>query len=311
MQAIFNELSAPQLAKMSESQAIDTLLNLIQVCKHLQALDSTSSFKMRINERFWRIQLDDVGTIMEFLNSNNDLSTYRNMLYAVTTSPYLPDEETDIDMDRFLDGTLVWEGTQIDADSGIRVAYAYDPKPAPLISFATDDWRELKFINVIPISAPTVKLVNIATTNQIFETHFDTITTGYLELESANPTSAKVKDILPNKNITNAYLSYFQLYVEREEGKVLNNDISVSQIKDIGGVVAKVNGWVLNEKYSKINKRLVFSHNKKSTVFIAIDTEKGDFEVHNSNKNDNHLGAISFDGEKTEASKGHKLKFEY
>jgi hypothetical protein len=121
----------------------------------------------------------------------------------------------------------------------------------------------------------------------------------------------RVDAILPNKKITNAYLDYLQFYVVREEGKKLNNTISVTKINEIGGVVAKINGWMRHRQYSIINKREVFSHVKSKTVFIAIDREKEDFEVHNSNKNSNHLGAISFDGAKTETPKGHKLKFEY
>ena len=133
----------------------------------------------------------------------------------------------------------------------------------------------------------------------------------YLELESANPTSAKVDAILPNKNITNVYLDYFHFYVVRKEGRILNSTIPIKDTEAIGGVVAKINGWKREKEYSKINKREVFSHIKKKTIFIAIDTEKGDFEVHNSNKTGNHLGAISFDGAKTEEPKRHILKFEY
>lgn len=309
MQAIFNELSAPQLSEMGKSQAIDTLLNLIQVCKQLQALDST--FIMRISEHFWQIQLNDCGTIREFLDGNDELNDNQYFLYAITDSPYLPDEEADVDNDRFLDGMLVWEEIIIDADSGIRTAYAFDPKPAPMISFATENWHELNFIKVVPISNPTVKLINIATTKQIFEVHFDTIATEYLDLEIGNPTSVKVEDILPNKFITNLYLAYFKFYIDRNEGKILDSTKPIKEIDKIGGVVAKLNGWKRENEYSKINKREVFSHIKKKTIFITIDREKGDFEIHNSDKNDNHLGAISFDGEKIEPPKGHKLKFDY
>ena len=60
------------------------------------------------------------------------------------------------------------------------------------------------------------------------------------------------------------------------------------------------------------NNRTVFHHHKSNTIFISIDTEKGDFEVHDSKKNTNHLGAISFDGAKIEPPKErHKLKFEH
>ena len=142
MQAIFNELSAPQLAKMSKEQAFKVVLNLIQVCKQLQALDST--FKMRINQQFWNIQLDDYGTIWEYLANNDDLNDDQYLLYAVADSPYLPDEELDNDINH----DLVWKTVKIITDSGIQAAYAFDPKAAPMISFATDTWENINFISV-------------------------------------------------------------------------------------------------------------------------------------------------------------------
>ena len=310
MQAIFNEISALPLAQMSEEQAMKMVLNLIQVCKQLQVLDAT--FKMRINEQFWNIQLDDYGTIREYMTNSDDLIDDRYFLYAITDSPYLPDDDIDINIDRFLDGNLVFGGAIVlDADSGIRVAYAFDPKPAPMISFASGVWQNMNFIEVRPRLHPFVKLINLATIQKIYDVHFEEISTHYLEIKTASPTTVRVDAILPNKIITNAYLDYTKIYVERNKGKVLNSGITIKQIKDIGGIVAKVNGWIRHKEYSRINNREVFNHHKSKTIFIAIDTEKGDFEVHNSNKNDNHLGAISFDGAKNEPPKGHKLKFDH
>ena len=309
MQTIFNEMSALQLAEMSEEQAIKMVLNLIQVCKQLQVIDA--SFKMRINEHFWNIQLDDYGTIREYMDNSNDLTDDRYFLYAITDSPYLPNNDIDIDVERFFMGNLYWNTLEIGADSGIRTAYAFTPIPAPLISFATDKWGELDFISVKIENNPVISLVNLATVKQIYDVHFDKIATQYLEIEIANPTTVRVDSILPNKNITNAYLDYMQIYIERKEGKILDSHIPIKRLEIIGGVVAKINGWIRHKEYSRINNREVFHHHKSKTIFITIDREKGDFEVHNSSKNDNHLGAISFDGAKIEPPKGHKLKFEH
>jgi hypothetical protein len=309
MQAIFNEISALQLAEMSEEQATELVLNLIQVCKHLQAIETP--FTMRINEHFWNIQLDDCGTILEFLEKNDDLKDELSFLRIITDSPYLPSEDVDIDTDKFLDENLVWRTVAVDADSGIRVAYAFYPKPVPVISFATDIWQNVNFIDVKPSVRPIAKLMNIATTKQIFEIHFETLVLEHLEIETANPTSPRVDTILPNKDITNTYVDYAQIYTVRKEGKTLNSSIPIKTLKTIGGVIAKINGWIRHNEYSRINKREVFHHHRSKTIFITIDTEKGDFEVHNSDKNKNHLGAISFDGAKIEPPKGHKLKFEH
>lgn len=310
LQVVFNELSVPQLAQMSENQSKDMVLNLIQVCKQLKLLDST--FKMRIDESFWKTQLDDLGTIRDYLEQSDELGDERYFLYAVTDSPYLPNEDTDIDSNKFLIEALYFDtNKQINSDSGLRTAYAFYPKPAPVISFATNEWIEKDFIKITSEGVSSFDLINIVTVEKLFEVHFEQIAIEYLENKKANPSSARVSDILPNQEITNEYLNYHQFYVERNDGRFLNPKNPIKTIKNIGNIVASVNGWIRNDKYSSINKREVFTHSKSKSIFITIDTEKGDFEIHNSDKNKNHLGAISFDGAKIEAPKGHKLKFDH
>ena len=268
MQAIFNEMSALQ----SEKQAIKMILDLIQVCKQLQVLDST--FKMRINEHFWNIQLDGYGTIREYLENSDDLTDGRYFLYAITDSPYLPNDDMDIDAEKFLEEDLTWGTTVLDAENGIRVAYAFDPKPAPMISFASDIWQSMDFIEVKPKNKSVTKLINIATSYQIFDIHFETIVLGHLKVETANPTARQVDAILPNKNITNAYLDYKKIYIARNGGKILKADIPITNRKIIGGIVAKINGWIRHEKYSKINNREVFNHHKSKTILPKKETLK-------------------------------------
>lgn len=312
MQAIFNELSTLQLDKLEESEALVILKNFIQVCKHFQSLDST--FKLRVNPYFWETPLT-VGVIREYLVGSEELKDELYFLYAIIDSPYLPNEEIDIDNGKFLDEALVWLNNEqkvaVDGDSGIRVAYAFYPKPAPMISFNTKDWEKIAFINVRPQSKSPIKLINISNHNQIFEVHFEMLIDDFFALKKGNPTTVKISDILPNSIITNTYLEYFEFYTDRNDGKgrVLNSS-STTHTAKIGTTIAKLNGWIKHEKYSKINSRVVFNHTHKDSIFISIDTEKGDFEIHNSDKNSNHLGAISFDGIKIEPPKGHKLKFE-
>ena len=159
----------------------------------------------------------------------------------------------------------------------------------------------------------TIILLNITTKKQIFETHFESIVTKYLPIKTGNPTRLSVNDILPNKDITNLYLDYFEVYQQRTENKnsrTLNTAIEITQIKTIAKTVAIINNWAEHKGYSKINNRIVFEHTKTGSIFITLDTKKGDFEVHSSHKNNNHLGAISLDGTKIELPKGHQLKFD-
>jgi hypothetical protein len=308
MQAIFNELSALTLAEISTENAINALSELLGVCETLQELDST--FKMRINPNFWEIKMNSDTTIMKHLDTDEN-SAMLNFLYIITDSPNLPDNTTDIFTEKFLEENLFLNDVKIDADSALRTAYAFDPQPAPLISFATANWRQTDTI-MLKNNHTNVILLNITTKKQIFETHFADIATKYLPIKTGNPTRLSVSDILPNKDITNIYLDYFQIYQQRAtniNSRTLNKEISITEIKTIAKTVALINNWTEHEGYTKINNRLVFKHTKTRSIFIALDTEKADFEVHSSEKNNNHLGAISLDGKKTEYPKGHQLKF--
>jgi hypothetical protein len=305
MQAIFNELSVTEFSKIGVPE--DLLLQLIGVCASLQKLDST--FKMRTNTHFLEINLVDNLTVRDFILKNIQDANIMFLL-AIIDSPYLPDDEISIDVQKFFEEDLYFNEQLLDTDCGIRTAYAFLPMHTPMISLATDTWQAFNFLPIIKYNAPTVNVINIATNKQIYELHFKSIVSSYLTTKSANPTSVKVGDILPNKDITNAYLGYFEFYINEERRTVLNRDIPINKIKEIGSVVAKINGWNYHHQLSVLNnQRRVFEHHKAKTIFISIDTEKGDFEIHSAQKTDNHLGAISMDGSKIEPPKKHTLKF--
>ena len=233
------------------------------------------------------------------------------LLMNVTDNPYLPDDNFDINHEKFLDEKIDLNGRLIDPDGGIRVAYAFDPNPVPIVSFTTDDWEVLDYIDIKNSDNDIVKIVHIATEKQIYEVHFEEILTKYITLDSANPSShaIEIDKILPNKKITNLYLEYCKFYENRQLGRILNTGIGVTKIKEIGNMIAVYNGWKKNNRLSSINGRNVFSHMKRDNIFLSIDTEKGDFEIHSSDSDINHKGAISFDGAKFENPKSHKLRF--
>lgn len=311
MQAIFNELSSSGLESLHEEHAIKVFLELIDVCKHFQQLDST--FKLRISSSFWTIKIDSLDTIIEYLsNTQNDLFEELQFLQAITDSPYLPDEDLNINQEKFFDNGLLFQCKNVVADSGIRVAYSFEPKPAPIISFSTDDWKDLNYIKIRSSNKAIIELINVVTVNQFYELHFEKIVVEHINLSKTSFSSQllNASTILPNKHISNSYLKHLTFYKQIEDRRVLNKEIGVTQIKVIGGKVANINGWQKDNNLSSINNREVFSHLIKDNIFLAIDTEKGDFEIHSSDRKNNHKGAISFDGAKMESPKSHKLKFE-
>lgn len=296
MQAIFNEQSLLGIESQTQEAITNMIATLVKVCQQLQTMDST--FKMRINENFW------IAPILEDIDS--DIKIF---LYAITDSPYLPDEEIDTNNDKFFDESLTSAIMCVDEDSGIRVAYAFSPNPVPLVSVANGEWENIDTIEVKSELRNPIFVLNIATEKQLFDVHFEAIATQHLALNTAKPNSLNVEKILPNKEITNLYIDYQALYQNERGRRTLKSNTPIKVIQDIGSLVAKLNGWQKHDNYSRINRRKVFEHVESHTIFIAIDTEKGDFEVHNSNNSSNHLGAISFDGEKVEPPKNHILRF--
>ncbi len=89
----------------------------------------------------------------------------------------------------------------------------------------------------------------------------------------------------------------------------------VRKIEKIGNIIAEINGWEIapkeillnNNKQNSDSPRKIYQH---ANFYIAIDTKKSDFEVHDSTGK--WLGAISFDRKKYEVptkkrEKTHKL----
>lgn len=75
----------------------------------------------------------------------------------------------------------------------------------------------------------------------------------------------------------------------------------------IAKILAEINGWKKDEKRSSINhkkgrgQRDVYEPNRNyqgTILYISVDTEKGEFEVHTHEKGKNHKGSIYFNLEK-------------
>ncbi len=73
----------------------------------------------------------------------------------------------------------------------------------------------------------------------------------------------------------------------------------VAKKKKLAEIIAFINGWKQNPRLTRINNRDVYEPKNKfqgNILYIATDTQHGEFEVHHhQSKQNNHLGAISFD----------------
>lgn len=75
------------------------------------------------------------------------------------------------------------------------------------------------------------------------------------------------------------------------------NRSDIAQKMKLAEVIAFINGWEKNFDLTRINNRDVYQPKNNfqgSILYLATDTQHGEFEVHNSKGQNNHLGAISF-----------------
>jgi hypothetical protein len=113
-----------------------------------------------------------------------------------------------------------------------------------------------------------------------------------LEDKKRKQTQNFTHNLLPNKDISNEYVRFKGLYDSK--------DLDVTIKTKVAELVIAINGW---EQCSKQGRK-VYKH-PHTNYYLGLDTEKGDFEIHNSKGE--HEGAISFDCKKKEAPKGHKI----
>ena len=115
----------------------------------------------------------------------------------------------------------------------------------------------------------------------------------------------RIQTLFPMQKVTNKILQY------------VDYKGNSAKIEQLAAIITEINGWEKDEDRSKINfkkkggRRDVYkpkNYYQGAILYISVDTEKGDFEVHNEKETNNHLGAISFDCQKYEKPKGHKME---
>ncbi|MCC5944514.1 MAG: hypothetical protein JJT94_06230, partial [Bernardetiaceae bacterium] len=87
---------------------------------------------------------------------------------------------------------------------------------------------------------------------------------------------------------------------------------NVTKRKELAEIMATINGWEKDDRLTILNERDVYKPKNKfqgNMLYIATDTQHGEFEVHDNTKKNNHIGAISFDRQKfKEPRKNRTLK---
>lgn len=78
----------------------------------------------------------------------------------------------------------------------------------------------------------------------------------------------------------------------------LSADERVDKVLKVSKNIAEINQWERASNLEKRNGNRVIYCIPKSNFIIGVDTQHGEFEIHNKRNENNHLGAISFDGER-------------
>lgn len=87
------------------------------------------------------------------------------------------------------------------------------------------------------------------------------------------------------------------------------NKSDIAQKMKLAEVIAFINGWEKNFDLTRINNRDVYQPKNNfqgSILYLATDTQHGEFEVHDTSSMNNHLGAISFDRKKFKGKKDNR-----
>ena len=70
--------------------------------------------------------------------------------------------------------------------------------------------------------------------------------------------------------------------------------------------VASNNGWIKDDRLTRMNSRVVYRDPKNPNILISQDTQHGTFEKHNLQGG--HLGEMNIAGQPTKPASSHKLK---
>lgn len=78
-----------------------------------------------------------------------------------------------------------------------------------------------------------------------------------------------------------------------KELNTLKQEERIGKIEAMGRQIALINGWESSSQFSQRNNRTIYTPSNQSTSFyLAVDTQHGEFEVHD--KNGVHLGSVMF-----------------
>ncbi|MBI2967116.1 MAG: hypothetical protein HYY40_04800 [Bacteroidetes bacterium] len=307
MQAIFNELSIPQIKNCENPDLLVSFF--IQTCKSVKQANDLSGgdqFVLRIKEDFF-----ENAIVNNWINKKGQSDDEVIFLLSITRVPYLPADDINIAEDRFFEENVSYGGYNIGADSGLRVAYAFKPDGTLVISMMSlPIWDKDEFF--LTNSKGNQSLKNASSPKHVFgNLEYFPIWNNY-NFDLWKPNFYRDEQLLPLAKLSDlCWLRYIKQTViwrtiaQRKYywGKFVENlrHIAVGQKESLiirmFNNITKVNNFKKRTDICKKQSRIIVCFQSRNPFYLTPDKRHGAFEVYNDRKI--HQGEWTFYGKKT------------
>ena len=301
MDIFFNELSV-KIAS-NDKEAEQWLIELAKLGKLLKEIIESleeDSFCFRRKEDFGLQKITLNQNIIGFLQSKFD---YGDPVYifllGIFDSPYISEDDpqkTEYDL------TFVTINNKDYDCTGIAAAYLKD---SLAISLNNDNQWDICQLDISicrlnekdQIITEQKQIKHASKKQHIIDCHLPFLARLY-NWQSYKPEfdpATRKQNILPLINLCSLYFreSWDNFY---SEIKQLNSQERVAKYKEIAEKISKIHRWKRVSQLEERNSGRVIYEIPSSEFIVGLDTEQGEFEIHNRQKGNNHLGSISFNG---------------
>ncbi len=316
----FNELSFTPAA--DEMQAHETLKTFVHLCIKIMRGYGFDSLALPSNSPFWytESELAPNYTIRQWLSDSTIEKELKQRYRSIVTKKQAEDiPPPPLEKDVYYEELPSEELSEILADvasepieqrsEGMLMAYEEN---SIVVSFSADVKWHTPYINAklheikasgggIDIEKTDIEIRNIATIDK------DVLLDHIAWIKSVIPNWDKhdKDNPLPYCGVTNLFYSR----AEQDAWKALKLNDKIAEYEKTARWIAELNFYEHSPHLTRCNSgRITFelkNNHFKAEYYLALDTETGDFEFHNSKGYG--LGEFHFDGRFSKDNSGHKL----
>lgn len=307
MEVFFNELSVKVADDLNQAeQWLVQLAELGQLLKRAVESISEDSFVFRRSDDFAEKLITSTKNIREFLLDHFDThEPVYNFLYGVFDSPYITENDparTDFELSR-----LVFQEQDYEV-SGLVAAYLKKSLAVSLASSEEWDTCDLdvqikRMDEELNEFIESKNIEHASEKRHILNCHLELLAGIFdwanykpkFDFDSKNQT---ILHLLPIYSLLLGEKNWEEFY---QDSSMLSTNERVNTYRSLAISIAAIQRWIpATGSLAKNNKGKLIYSIPNSHLIAVLDTQHGEFEVHNNIKRNNHLGAISFDGKMKE-----------